>query len=220
MHHVMDVFTERACPPDPMSVVVQHVPYIDDEQEPSDDDGHAEVEDVVQRVGDRGQIYVHLTGWIEGRSEQVEDAQLYTYPGYFRDPHWKSMGLPEISWVTWHLSILVSGNYCKSLPTPYLSRLPWIFPGAPLKIKIGLPEISRVTWQLCDGVSGVNMYLRTCVPAKCCRQSEPNSAVSQRLMSDMHMLMKLNLDRPVVRPVYSRIKTSYTKLNRWLSAWL
>ena len=23
-------------------------------------------------------------------------------PGYYRDPHWKSMGLPEISRVTWH----------------------------------------------------------------------------------------------------------------------
>ena len=26
------------------------------------------------------------------------------YPGYFWEPHWKSMGLPEISRVTWHLS--------------------------------------------------------------------------------------------------------------------
>ena len=24
-----------------------------------------------------------------------------SYPGYFREPHWKSMGLPEISRVTW-----------------------------------------------------------------------------------------------------------------------
>ena len=27
-------------------------------------------------------------------------------------------------------------------------KLPWIFPGAPLKKSMGLPEISRVTWQV------------------------------------------------------------------------
>ena len=27
------------------------------------------------------------------------------YPGYFREPHWKSMGLPEISSVTWQVCI-------------------------------------------------------------------------------------------------------------------
>ena len=30
-------------------------------------------------------------------------AELSIYPGYFREPHWKSMGLPEISRVTWQL---------------------------------------------------------------------------------------------------------------------
>ena len=30
-------------------------------------------------------------------------AYLSSYPGYFREPHWLSMGLPEISRVTWQV---------------------------------------------------------------------------------------------------------------------
>ena len=26
-----------------------------------------------------------------------------SYSGYFQEPHWRSMGLPEISWLTWQL---------------------------------------------------------------------------------------------------------------------
>ena len=29
------------------------------------------------------------------------------YPGYFQEPHWKSMGLPEISRVTWQLCFIL-----------------------------------------------------------------------------------------------------------------
>ena len=35
----------------------------------------------------------------------------WSYPGYFREPHWKSMGFPEISSVTWEVCIrLISYN--------------------------------------------------------------------------------------------------------------
>ena len=72
------------------------------------------------------------------------------YPGYFREPHWIPMGILEISRVTgmvsnktaqlfrrqchvkatqWPISLLWSAcSRCKPI------ELPWIFPGAPLKI--------------------------------------------------------------------------------------
>ena len=41
------------------------------------------------------------------------------YPGYSREPHWKSMGLPEISSVTWKAWIcLISRTGSMSLPGP------------------------------------------------------------------------------------------------------
>ena len=38
--------------------------------------------------------------------DDVHNSQCY--PGYFREPHWNSMGLPEISRVTWQLWMLRS----------------------------------------------------------------------------------------------------------------
>ena len=35
-------------------------------------------------------------------------AYLSIYPGYFREPHWKSMGFPAISRVTWQVCIVVT----------------------------------------------------------------------------------------------------------------
>ena len=40
-----------------------------------------------------------------GTSNGITDAYLPSYPGYFRGPHWFSMGLPEISRVTWQVCI-------------------------------------------------------------------------------------------------------------------
>ena len=39
-----------------------------------------------------------------------------SYPGYFREPHWKSMGLPEISMVT------LTGTICRRPALERLSR--------------------------------------------------------------------------------------------------
>ena len=39
-------------------------------------------------------------------------AYLSRYPGYFREPHWKSVGLPGVSRVTWWVYTHVSGARC------------------------------------------------------------------------------------------------------------
>ena len=41
--------------------------------------------------------------WADWKQEQIP--YLSSYLGYFREPHWKSMGLPEISRVTWQHEI-------------------------------------------------------------------------------------------------------------------
>ena len=33
----------------------------------------------------------------------IPNAYLSSYPGYFRELHWKSMGLPEMPWATWQV---------------------------------------------------------------------------------------------------------------------
>ena len=78
------------------------------------------------------------------------------YPGYFREPHWNSMGIPVKG------TLVISRSPIES-QWGYLSRLPWIFAGDPLKVNgyscqwypgyfrephwksMGLLEISRVT---------------------------------------------------------------------------
>ena len=46
---------------------------------------------------------------IKTRCLWLKWAHLLSYPGYFREPHWKSMGLPEISRVTWQVWVGDSG---------------------------------------------------------------------------------------------------------------
>ena len=65
-------------------------------------------------------------------------------------------------WVSWGVAVralIILRTHKRHWCWAYLSKLPWIFPGAPLK-SMGLPEISRVTWQLCWRVSyGVSMNI-------------------------------------------------------------
>ena len=53
-------------------------------------------------------------------------AYLSSYPGYFQEPHWKLMGLPEISRITWHV-------YCCGLvPVDFIHILHGSFTSAEL----------------------------------------------------------------------------------------
>ena len=49
---------------------------------------------------DFGQSYELDHVELTGRNWDGESAELASYPGYFREPHWCSMGLPELSRVT------------------------------------------------------------------------------------------------------------------------
>ena len=57
--------------------------------------------------------------YLQQRSVTHVFAELSSCPGYFREPHWKSMGLPEISRTTFDGYILLSsfhdGEYIDSL---------------------------------------------------------------------------------------------------------
>ena len=58
-------------------------------------------------------------------SYETAEVELSSYPGYFWEPHWKSMGLLEISWVTWQLciryfwNVVIFFKYCGSGITDY-----------------------------------------------------------------------------------------------------
>ena len=51
----------------------------------------------------RTKPYAYYMGYTQMKNsmEEMATAELSSYPGYFREPHWKSMGLPEISRLTW-----------------------------------------------------------------------------------------------------------------------
>ena len=65
-------------------------------------------------------LWRHRNGkWINGSHgftnnwwyyHKLNDAYQYlsSYPGYFREPHWKSMGLPAISRVTWQVCRIIT----------------------------------------------------------------------------------------------------------------
>ena len=55
----------------------------------------------------RNYVYVDSTVPTDGVAPLGAGTSAYLprYPGYFREPHWKSMGLPEISRVTWHFCV-------------------------------------------------------------------------------------------------------------------
>ena len=42
---------------------------------------------------------------------QIINPYLSSYPGYFQEPNWKSMGLPEIFRVTWQVCLLYACTY-------------------------------------------------------------------------------------------------------------
>ena len=50
-----------------------------------------------------------------GNQNNIIKAELSSYPGYFRESHWLSMGLPEISRVTWQLCACYYLDICNHL---------------------------------------------------------------------------------------------------------
>ena len=56
-------------------------------------------------LGSTSRCHTHRQGSVVQYNLQViiQGNACQSYPGYFREPHWISMGLPEISGVTWQL---------------------------------------------------------------------------------------------------------------------
>ena len=54
-----------------------------------------------------GRVLIYRVKLLTGNqiSWQGVEAYLSSYPGYFWEPHWISMGLPEISRLTWQLCV-------------------------------------------------------------------------------------------------------------------
>ena len=87
--------------------------------------------------------------WSLGVSNITTESQNQCYTGYFREPHWNSIGLPEISRVNWQLKNQPESQWCIDVLFWYRMR----FDRNPIWVNLKfhhtvVKRIGSTSWQL------------------------------------------------------------------------
>ena len=97
-----------------------------------------------------------LSAWIcsLGVSNITTESQNRCYTGYFREPHWNSIWLPEISRVTWQLKSQPENQWCiLTYPYPNVNWYRMRFDRNPIWVNLKfhhtvVKRIGSTSWQL------------------------------------------------------------------------